>query len=282
MLSAFLTFFGCSKVQESDVTETTAQNSTSDEITQPATEKRHSPNGLYVPKDYPEDVAWDGDKNNCVYTFEEHQFPFNGDFHITGETGFKGEDAVNRIPQLYMICDDAQTINRFIYDHFHHELRSEREANNDPTLQYKNRVDYVANVNGNVLSLAVEESPGTEMLAHLYAVYNIDLESGKQLNDEEVASLAGLTLEQAHDMVNTEIEAKLSQEEKKVKDKDKLAEEIENKRNKSSSEDNLARTKFYFDKDGKLVAVYGYYTLAGQGYKRAVCVLDASFEQVQG
>ena len=209
-------------------------------------------------------------KSDYVYTEKELQLPFYGALIITGEEA--PEDsymATNRLPQLKIDSSDAKAINKEIIEKFGEHF--ERYEGTVPEHSV-GRVDYVAFQNGDVLSLAVEMR-SVDTPSSMYGIYNINVKTGKRVSKEALVSMSDVSLEEAYDLIRDNIEEKFQNLNNiNMEGQEEI---IKSTKADSLADENVEAAEFYFNGDGKLVAIYRVYWIAGAGCYDEHTVLDA-------
>lgn len=202
-----------------------------------------------------------------VYPEIKYTLTYSGDFQITGEKGIKDQKCANRLPQLSMDSADAKTINDDIHSKYDTVFENLAKADDE----YRNpRTDYVAYLNDDILSLAIETRT-TDTPNSGFNVYNINVESGARLTTDDVIALSNVTADEAKSQVKEAIE-------KKFEDASEFAggnSEYESAKKKSLSNENLSGITYYFDGERRMVAVYRYYWFAGAESYGQLTTLDA-------
>lgn len=191
-----------------------------------------------------------------VYDEIKYNLYFSGSFQITGEEKLDNQKVPNRMPQLSMSSADAKAINEDIHNKYQNLFDILAQSKDGKTAS---RTDYVAYLNDNILSLVIEtrtlDSPTSG-----FNVYNINVETGKRLQGDEVITLSSIDAKKAQ----SEVKAAMN------KEYDKLSEitgqsndAVKTAQSKSMTDDNLSKTVYYFDKARKLTAAYTFYQIAG-------------------
>jgi hypothetical protein len=206
--------------------------------------------------------------DDYVYSEVKYNLPYSGDFQITVEEKLKLQRAPSRMPQLSMSSADAKAIN----DDIHNKYQSLFDAMagfKDGTAV--SRTDYVACLNDNILSIVIEtrtvDSPSSG-----FNVYNINVETGQRLSSDEVVALSNIDTEKAQ----SGVKAAMTAEYDKIKEVTGVDNEaVKTAENKSLTDDNLAKTVYYFDKSRKLTSVYTFYQVAGAETTGKIQTLDA-------
>lgn len=208
-----------------------------------------------------------------VYTKIEKSLPGTYKFLITGEE-YSGEDNMpNRIPQVNLLGTDAENANAEIMNKYSKFLEDNEEAaaGGHPL----GRIDYVAFLNGKVLSLALE-SRSTDTPNSYFNVYNFDVTTGKALSKSEVLSVANASAQDIEGMVKDEINAIF--DDMAAKSSGSAAQIIEDARQSSLTEENLSKVEYYYNADGDLVAAYRYTGVAGAADYGEISVLNAAMD----
>ena len=203
-----------------------------------------------------------------VSTALEKKLPFSGDFQITGEKGLKNALVPNRMPQLMLNSDDARRINLEITAKYKAQMQTlKRPADDHPM----DRIDYVCSLNGNILSLVIEHRTVEEIPNSFFDVYNLDIETGKQLTGADI--VAGSTTElkktweHAKEKINKIYDAMEKNADSATRSK------IANARQVSTSDESLELCEYYFNAKKNLVIIYHYKGVNGAiGY----AVLDVT------
>lgn len=206
--------------------------------------------------------------DDYVYSEVKYNLPYSGDFQITGEEKLKLQSAPSRMPQLSMSSADAKAIN----DDIHNKYQSLFDAMagfKDGTAV--SRTDYVACLNDNILSIVIEtrtvDSPSSG-----FNVYNINVETGQRLSTDDVIALSNIDTKKAQSSVKAAITAEYD---KLKKASSQNNEAVATAEKKSLTDENLAKTVYYFDKSRKLTAIFNFYQIAGAESTGVVKALDA-------
>ena len=208
-----------------------------------------------------------------VITKIEKSLPGTNKFLITGEE-YNGEDNMpNRIPQLTLLGDDAQNANSEILSKYSQFLEDNEEAaaGGHPL----GRIDYVAFLNGKVLSLALE-SRSTDTPNSYFSVYNFDVTTGKALSKSEVLSVANASAQDIEGMVKDKINVIFNDMASKATSN--YVQVVEDARNSSLSEENLSKVEYYYNADSDLTAAFRYTGVAGAADYGEISVLDAAMD----
>lgn len=207
-----------------------------------------------------------------VETVREYNIDYHGTFLLTGETDYHPETgSVARMPQLTLNSADAQAINSEI----HEKLDSifDRYPNAD---YITGRTDYVCYLNGNLLSLVIE-SRSTDTPNSGFTVYNINVDTGSRLSNEEIVSAAGISAEEVRTALAADINARCDEGLAGLTRED-LVSQMERAREASLAEDNLANAACFFDGDGALNVTYRYKWIAGAENYGALLVTGYHFK----
>ena len=154
-----------------------------------------------VPADKTEATSTPGNDSDgeYVYTAKEYSAPFSGSFGITGETDISGDNIRNRIPLLKIDSEDAAAINAEIKNDFETELGSETADGTDT----HSRTDYIAPVNGEILSLVIENRTMDTPQSSFW-VYNINTQSEENVDKSALFEQAGIPEDEALDKIRSE------------------------------------------------------------------------------
>ena len=202
-----------------------------------------------------------------MYTYKESSSPYVGKFYCTGESDHSGENVPNRLPLLTIDSDYAREVNAFLIEQYDCDLEYLSDEGQ--------RLDYVAAINGNILSLAVEvHYPANG--SYGMNIYNINVETGEEVLTEDVVAMSDITLTQMYDFVEEDINAIFDE---MLSQNPQIAETpmYTEVKNKSLSYENIKKARCYFDSDGKLNVVYYRYYLAGPEGNTQFLHLDANF-----
>lgn len=190
-----------------------------------------------------------------VTTEREYNVTYDGKFYITGEKSGTNNQAKCRLPQLSVDSEDAESINNDIHEEYDKVFDDIETYYQDYEM---NRTDYVAYLNGNILSLVIETRT-TNTPNSFFKVYNIDVKTGKELNNEDVVNLSNISLNEAYGQLYSKIESIYTDEQKELVD----AETYESIKGKSLDDKNIQESMFYYNENGSLMAAYRYYWFAG-------------------
>ena len=204
-----------------------------------------------------------------VETKTERHLPGTFNFLITGEKGQAEGSVPNRIPRLLLTSADAQRINEEIASAYDSLLEQLEEA---AATHPMGRIDYVAYLNGNILSLAIE-SRSVDTPNSTFNVYNLDVTTGKELSYEETAALSDKGLSNAQ----AEVIAAINELFDDMAQNGAPNKIIEQARSSSISEENLSKVKYYFNGEGKLTAAFRYTGVAGASDYGEIAVLSNEF-----
>lgn len=209
-----------------------------------------------VPADKTEATSTPGDDSDgeYVYTAKEYSAPFSGSFGITGETDISGDNIRNRIPLLKIDSEDAAAINAEIKNDFETELGSETADGTDT----HSRTDYIAPVNGEILSLVIENRTMDTPQSSFW-VYNINTQSEENVDKSALFEQAGIPEDEALDKIRADIEERFSTLPDDYSSTNYAAEAKE----ASLAEENLELTDYYLGENGSLFAVYILHWVAG-------------------
>ena len=209
-----------------------------------------------VPADKTEATSTPGNDSDgeYVYTAKEYSAPFSGSFGITGETDISGDNIRNRIPLLKIDSEDAAAINAEIKNDFETELGSETADGTDT----HSRTDYIAPVNGEILSLVIENRTMDTPQSSFW-VYNINTQSEENVDKSALFEQAGIPEDEALDKIRADIEERFSTLPDDYSSTNYAAEAKE----ASLAEENLELTDYYLGENGSLFAVYILHWVAG-------------------
>ena len=209
-----------------------------------------------------------------VETKTERHLPGTFNFLITGEKGQAEGSVPNRIPRLLLTSADAQRINEEIASAYDSLLEQLEEA---AATHPMGRIDYVAYLNGNILSLAIE-SRSVDTPNSTFNVYNLDVTTGKELSYEETAALSDKGLSNAQ----AEVIAAINELFDDMAQNGAPNKIIEQARSSSISEENLSKVKYYFNGEGKLTAAFRYTGVAGASDYGEIAVIHSSLSSKSG
>ena len=249
---------GVSVASSADATDATAAGTTSSVtiyVTEPQTTQAPARNV----EDY-------------VYTAEEYEIAYSGAFLLTGQDYGESDTAPARLPQLTMNSVAADKINTEIHQRLAPLFDSYRESE-----YVMGRADYVAVLNGDVLSLAIE-SRSVDTPNSSFLVYNINVVTGEVLSNSQVIAMSGISEYTAYDAIRSDANARCDETKEKVNNNPQLLEQLEQVRERTLSEENLSKADFFFNADGKLCGVYRYYWIAGAENYGAIVETDGSFQ----
>ena len=209
-----------------------------------------------MPADKTEATSTPGNDSDgeYVYTAKEYSAPFSGSFGITGETDISGDNIRNRIPLLKIDSEDAAAINAEIKNDFETELGSETADGTDT----HSRTDYIAPVNGEILSLVIENRTMDTPQSSFW-VYNINTQSEENVDKSALFEQAGIPEDEALDKIRADIEERFSTLPDDYSSTNYAAEAKE----ASLAEENLELTDYYLGENGSLFAVYILHWVAG-------------------
>ncbi|MBQ6337081.1 MAG: hypothetical protein IJI50_07610 [Ruminococcus sp.] len=164
-----------------------------------------------------------------------------------------GREQVYRFPEILLASADAEAINKELADRFHKDIPSnEEQALNLTTL------DYEAYLNGSTLSVVtiIGYNGG-----NTYGVaYNIDVQTGKRMDNEAVAAAYGM----AYSTAMTDLKDELTD------DYDEkwgmLGANNDQERAKTLADENVKASLLYIDDDGDLMALVETYAAVGGGH----------------
>ena len=202
--------------------------------------------------------------DDYVYTKVEKSLQGTPKFLITGEENVTGESP-NRIPQLSIESEDAAAINKEITEKYEDTLNS---FEGNP----QGRIDYVAFLNRNVLSLAIEHRTVNTPCSY-FSVYNVDVKSGKRLSTEETLQYADTSADNIRSQVRLKIDSIFDAMD--PGDSGEHIQIIETARTGSLSEENLSAVEYYFNGEGWLTAAFRYKGVAGAESYGEIAVLNA-------
>ena len=259
VVSCFFVFTACGddKKKSNAVTSANNNSATKDEssgivATEFATETATVP---------AEEEVVEYDINDFVYTYKETSVSYDGVFYC------KDEVVSCRMPMLTIDSDYAREVNSFLAERL--ERYFSEELTEDQCL------DYVAALNGNILSLAVEVHYPANGSYSLYT-FNINVDTGEEVLTEDVVAMSDITLTQMYDYVAEDINAifdEIAAANPQITESPMFTEPKE----KTLSYENIKESTCYFDSDGKLNVVYYRYYLAGPMGNTQFLHLDANF-----
>lgn len=207
------------------------------------------------------------DVNDFVYTYKESSSPYVGKFYCTGESDHSGENVPNRLPLLTIDSDYAREVNAFLIEQYDCDLEYLSDEGQ--------RLDYVAAINGNILSLVVEvHYPANG--SYGMNIYNINVETGEEVSIDDVVAMSDITIAQMYELVEEDVEAifdEMLTQNPQLADSPMFTEI----KDKTLADANMQRVRCYFDSDGKLNVVYFRYYLAGPEGNTQFLHLDANF-----
>lgn len=163
-----------------------------------------------------------------------------------------GKDHIYRYPELMLTSPDAEAINKELADRFHKDIPSnEEQALNLTTL------DYEAYLNSSTLSVVtiIGYNGG-----NTYGVaYNIDVQTGKRMDNEAVAAAYGM----AYSTAMTELKDELTDD---YDEKWSMLGANDQERAKTLADENVKASLLYIDGDGDLMALVETYAAVGGGH----------------
>ena len=198
-------------------------------------------------------------ENPYVTTDKEKTMDSSGSFYITGEQIEGTYTAKNRMPKVLLDSRDASQVNEEIQKKY--GMIFEDDSSNE----FMSRTDYVCYLNGNILSLAIEQVYTHE---HQFQVYNFDVSSGKRLSNDELLSQTDITIEKAQYMIIQQTPAQY----------EKVAKIEMSGSNISMTEKYLPYAKYYFDSNKQLIALYTIWGTPGSGQNGFLLPLDAYYK----
>lgn len=162
-----------------------------------------------------------------------------------------GKTITLRTPEVLIDSDDAKEFNREIDNKFGSNLNSNSDFN--PIYQ----LDYIASLNGAILSVAVH---GAFEGGNTYGLCgSFDINSGKKLTNADLCTAAGRSY--------TEVMEKLKENlEKYYNVKYNMLPGNEREKEKTLADDNLSQSELYLEDNNKLVAMVHIYAAVGGGH----------------
>ncbi len=212
-----------------------------------------------------------GTVGDYVFTKVEKNLPSNGSFLLTGETGTYGTTVPNRLPQLKLDSADAASVNSEIMSNHSEQIESNAASAYE---HIQGRIDYVAFLNGGVLSLVIE-SRSTDTPNSYFDVYNFDVTTGNLLSKEEVIALSTSSQDEVRAELTAEINAIYDGMLENAQT-DANIQAVENCRTGSLTEENLSAAQYYFNGEGQMVAAYRYKGVAGAESYGGLGILNTS------
>ena len=205
-----------------------------------------------------------------VETAVSYEIPYSGQFYLTGED-YGSETNTARLPQLTIDSPDAKAINATIHDNWDNIF-----AEYPNTEHITGRADYVAYLNGTVLSLALEfrsvDTPNS-----FFQVYNIDVVTGNIVSKDSLIAMTDTTKEDALDVIR-EVENDRCNESLEKVTNDQAKAQLEEARDRTLSDENLSKAEFFLDDSGKLYVTYRYYWIAGAENYGELVETDGTFQ----
>lgn len=126
-----------------------------------------------------------GDKTKLVSTF----------YHKVLTDEERNEEYTYDIPKINLESDDAKKVNTEIYNEYVNECIQEEKNLQEGLGIVCMAIDYKYYINSNILSLVVRWQ-SIAAGAESFNVYNIDVETGENISNEEIIAKNGLTQEQ--------------------------------------------------------------------------------------
>lgn len=165
-----------------------------------------------------------------------------------------------RIPKLLPFSEDAVTAQAEIQnklDSYITEVRTDYAEGNSSSTEF---VDYNAYLNDTIFSVAIQTQSVFD--SRFYLVYNFDIETGKQLNTEELMNKLQITdYTEKFTQIAQDAFSKQWGEERDTSSHD--YDLYVSQKAKNSSKENIDKAMPYVAEDGKVMVVLDIYSLAG-------------------
>lgn len=170
---------------------------------------------------------------------------------------FEGKGFTYRIPKINLSGSDAADVNAKIYKDYNDCFTK------NPLEAYPGNntgLDYASYLNGDVLSVVITQVyPYNQFIT--YDVYNFNVKTGKRLYNKDILALKGITDTAARKNVI----ALLRNEFKSVLNNSSSGAIAQKALDRSTSESNLNDNLYFLGNNGKLMAKYTIYWIAGSG-----------------
>lgn len=184
---------------------------------------------------------------------------------------FNNQTVVYCIPKILLNSSDSSRINEEIrekYSSYFETLRASVEYYNSNDA-YSNSypgflneaISYEANIYKNILSVCIEHKYENNGYKD-YSVYNIDVNSGKELSTSDVAS----RMKKSNNKINLVVKNQINEYFDSFNSEylnEQSKQTLEQKRSNSLCEENLALNKLYIDESNKLIVIYKLFSMAG-------------------
>lgn len=182
----------------------------------------------------------------------------------------EGRSFTYRIPKINLNSTDATAANREISNKFaqyFEKVPSELVAASNDT-----GVNYYTYLNGAILSVVIyNHAPYNQYIA--YDIYNFNVNTGKRLYNSDILAIKNASISGVHNNLT----ALLRREFKSVinSENEQLRKTAEACQRQSVYESNLNDSFYFLGKNGKLMAVYAIYWVAGSGRYYRLAELNA-------
>ena len=195
----------------------------------------------------------------------ESAFPTVEELVITDfETRLVGEDSVGntydctyRIPSITLQSEDAQEINRELNEWLTPYIEEQQKYHEEGISMVVPSIDYEAWIYNEVLTLVVTMQ--TDWSQTFYRVYNLDIYSGEDLDNEDLLRRTNLTESAFFDALYAALNAKFDPAYAEMAGEEFFTAQ----RERTLSEENLEEAELFFDAKGNAFVHVLVYSLAG-------------------
>ena len=170
------------------------------------------------------------------------------------------DDFTYVMPLFAIESSDAEAINSELISAYEEALKSINAYITDPYNDGIYTVSYEAWINDNILSLCVERKLAVSVR---YLVYNIDIYTGKRIENEEIAERYGTTFGDIFEDVRTAVDSAFT--EKFKQNSDSI---LEKYRQRTIADDNINKSILFIGEDNQLFVMYEWFMAvqAAQGH----------------
>lgn len=235
------------EVQTMEAPETTAETTIAPETTEPKVTETSPTEATFAP--LPETVS----VADLVETVWDETLTWTDKQKY--DNSFTGS-----VPELFPFSEDAVRVNGEIQDVLWEKINRELQNQEKKDSQKYLSAGYRAYLNGDVLSVMTWADDNHDRAE--YDVWNLDLETGKQLTEQEMAARLGLS-EEAYIQLITEAVTDAFYERCGNVENAPDPEFYQQQFDACISQENLAKVKLYFGEGGEVILIAPIIPIAG-------------------
>lgn len=188
-----------------------------------------------------------------------------------------GKSVLYRIPRINLSGSDAAAVNKEITDRYLPEFdRADNNAAKGVRYSdaYAKEINFYTYVNGSILSVVIKNAaPYNQYIS--YNVYNFNVKTGKRLYNSDILAQKGASLTSVKKNIIALLNNEYAVVFKNAANNPSTLDMAKKQQARATSDSALNESLFYLGSNGKLMAKYTYYSIAGSGTYYRLSALTA-------